>query len=66
MADIKALLFLLRKNTEGVQDEPSPAQYLADCGVHLKVFREVLWGQDSEGKDTCDCHRWGQIGVAGK
>lgn len=52
MADIKALLFLLRRNTESLQDGPSPAQYLADCGVHLKVFREVLgrrgtgqWGQ---------------------
>jgi hypothetical protein len=41
VADIKALLFLLRRNTEVLQVGPSPARYLADCGVNLKVFREV-------------------------
>jgi len=56
MADIKALLFLLRRNTEGLQDGPSPARYLADCGVHLKAMtvRARIC--------VTDCCRWGQRG----
>jgi hypothetical protein len=42
MADIKAVLFLLRIKTEGIRDGPFPARYQANCGVLLKVFREVL------------------------
>jgi hypothetical protein len=42
MVDIKALLFLLSRNTETIQDGTSPARYQADCGVHLKVFRDML------------------------
>jgi hypothetical protein len=42
MADIKALLFLLRRNAEAIKDGTSPVRYQPDCGVHLKVFRDVL------------------------